>query len=253
MNNPLRPLRPAGLGDEALNGGLNLSILDGWWDEWYDGKNGWAIPTADGVDDPNHRDDLEAAALYDLIENSVASRFYDRDPRGLPTRWLEMVRHTITSLGPKVLATRMVSDYVQQLYVPSARAGRRVDAEAAQDLAAYRARSGMVDGQVDHESGVADSAQVGDEIQIRAFVTLGELRPEEVEVQVVYGRVTPADVLMDSSSQVLHLADSYEAGRFRYEGVIRLHRTGPFGYTVRVLPRHELMATPAEFGLVVNA
>src|SRR4030095_13357027 len=99
----------------ALNGGLTLSILDGWWDEWYDGNNGWAIPSADGVEDPERRDDLESAALSDPIENELAPRFYDHDADGVPQRWLEMVRHTLRSLGPKVLADRMVRDYVTTL------------------------------------------------------------------------------------------------------------------------------------------
>ena len=92
LNNPLRPLEACGTSGmkAALNGGLNLSIRDGWWDEWYDGDNGWAIPTADGVEDPDRRDELEAAALYDLVSKSVAPLFYDPAPtacRSAGSRW----------------------------------------------------------------------------------------------------------------------------------------------------------------------
>ena len=89
LNNPLRPLEACGTSGmkSALNGGLNLSIRDGWWDEWYDGENGWEIPTADGLADEGRRDDLEASALYNLLENSVGPEFYDRDDDGVPTSW----------------------------------------------------------------------------------------------------------------------------------------------------------------------
>ncbi|WP_088281965.1 alpha-glucan family phosphorylase [Kineosporia sp. A_224] len=259
LNNPLRPFEACGTSGmkSALNGGLNLSILDGWWDEWYDGENGWAIPTADGVDDPEHRDDLEAAALYDIIEGSVAPRFYDRDDRGMPTRWLEMVRHTLASLGPKVLASRMVADYVTRLYVPAADAARAMTPDAAKALAGFtsRVRRHWPAVRVDHveSDGVSDSPQVGDEVVVRAFVSLGELTPDDVEVQVVHGRVTPSDTLVDTVTATLRHAETYEAGRHRFDGTLTLRRTGAFGYTVRVLPRTDLLAGPAELGLVTNA
>jgi glycogen phosphorylase len=126
LNNPTRPLEACGTSGmkSALNGGLNLSIKDGWWDESYDGSNGWAIPTADGVRDPLRRDDLEAAALYDLLGQQVAPLFYDRGSDGVPQGWMSMVWHTLDTLGPRVQASRMVREYVEHYYRPAARTVR---------------------------------------------------------------------------------------------------------------------------------
>jgi starch phosphorylase len=262
LNNPLRPLEACGTSGmkAALNGGLNLSILDGWWDEWFDGENGWAIPTADGVDDADRRDDLEAAALYDLIEDQVAPRFYDRDERGLPVTWLGMVRHTLATLGPKVQATRMVADYVNELYVPAAAAGRALDGDGhpgAKALAAWKqtVRSEWGGVRVDHvESvGVGEVAQIGETLEVRAYVSLGSLRPEDVSVQVLYGRVSEADELNSFRTAELAWAEAYEAGRHAFAGSVRLVESGPFGYTVRVVPKNPHLSSVADTGLVANA
>ncbi|HQR26210.1 MAG TPA: alpha-glucan family phosphorylase [Nocardioides sp.] len=258
LNNPLRPYEACGTSGmkAALNGGLNLSILDGWWDEWYDGNNGWAIPSADGVADPERRDDLEAAALYDLIEREVAPRFYDVDEDGVPTRWIEMVRHTLRSLGPKVLATRMVRDYVRGLYAPAAGTARSLNSDfhGAAALATWkkRVRAAWPDVCVDHvqATGVGDDPEVGATLSVHASVALGDLTPDDVDVQVVHGVTTSEDVLVDSTTTSMTPSERGEDGRYRYEADVKIEQSGAFGYTVRVVPHNRALASDAELGLV---
>lgn len=261
LNNPLRPLEACGTSGmkAALNGGLNLSIRDGWWDEWFDGQNGWAIPTADGVADPERRDDIEARAIYDLLGSQVIPRFYETDRDGVPTRWVEMVRHTLRETGPKVLATRMVRDYVQQLYVPAAGSSRAM-AEGgygpARTEAGWRARL------LDHWStvrvahveatGAGDTPEIGSTLALRAEVELPGLTPSDVQVQAAYGRVDDADGLHEVTTRPM-THEHTEGSRHWFSATVPLERTGAFGYTVRVLPHSEHLADPAELGVVASA
>ncbi|RJO79408.1 glycosyltransferase family 1 protein [Nocardia panacis] len=257
LNNPLRPLEACGTSGmkSALNGGLNLSIRDGWWDEMFDGENGWAIPTADGVADEHRRDDLEANALYDLFERTVAPRFYDRDAAGMPVRWVEMVRHTLQTLGPKVLASRMVRDYTQRYYAPAAAAFHRAvgpDFAGARELAEYRRRvesawPAVKVVQVDTE-GLPDTPIIGAPMSLHARIDLGGLSAEDVVVQAVIGRVSPTDDLSEVS--VIAMAHTGFDVTDRFSVRMPVPVSGAVGYTVRVLPHHPLLSCDAELGLV---
>ncbi|MEU5631177.1 glycosyltransferase family 1 protein [Streptomyces rishiriensis] len=258
LNNPLRPLEACGTSGmkAALNGCLNLSVLDGWWDEWFQPDFGWAIPTADGAGtDPDHRDDVEAAALYDLLEQRITPRFYERGQAGLPDRWIEMVRRTLGLLGPKVLAGRMVREYVERLYTPAAHAHRTMAPDTARELARWKqqVRASWHAVRVDHvETSVATTtAELGTALALRVRVGLGDLTPDDVEVQAVSGRVDEEDRITDASTVPLKPTGGPDLeGRWVYEGPLSLDRTGPFGYTVRILPSHRLLASGAELGLV---
>ncbi|MGH3277829.1 MAG: alpha-glucan family phosphorylase [Trebonia sp.] len=257
LNNPLRPLEACGTSGMkvALNGGLNLSVRDGWWDEWYDGSNGWEIPTADGVADPGRRDELEASALYELIAKSVAPLFYDAGGDGVSRGWVEMLRHGLRSLGPLVQADRMVGDYVRNLYAPAAQASRALASggnETARGLAAWKTRvrqawSGV---RIEHVEADGTEPSLGAVLDVRVTTSLGGLSADDVCVEVVYGRLGEDDELVDPSSARLTPDDSAQAPHARFSGSVELGQPGPFGYTVRVLPSHPLLASHADLGVV---
>jgi glycogen phosphorylase len=257
LNNPLRPLEACGTSGMkvALNGGLNASVRDGWWDEWYDGANGWEIPTADGVSDPVRRDELEASALYELLGKSVAPLFYDASADGIPNGWIEMIRHALRSLGPLVPADRMVGDYVQHLYAPAAGASRALAAgefRAARELAEWkqRVRQAWHEVRIEHVEADGTEPSLGAVLDVRVTAALGSLTASDVAVEVVYGRPSEDDEIIEPCYVTLTPDESAQGPLTRFSGAVELGRPGPLGYTVRVLPSRPLLASRAELGLV---
>ena len=259
LNTPRRPMEACGTSGEkaALNGALNCSILDGWWDELYDGTNGWAIPSAETVGDQHLRDQLEAGSLFDLLERQIVPLYYEANPGRPPSRWLSRVRRSLRTLGPEVTASRMVRDYVERMYEPAATHGEALVADGyarAKALAAWKRRvltmwTTVAVKTVDETTAAAD---LGGDRTVAAVADLGQLGPDDVQVQVVHGPVGNTDEIVDAAASP-HGPGGAGDGPYRYEGTFTCDRPGRYGFTVRVVPSHPDLLTWAELGCMAVA
>ena len=260
LNNPRRPQEACGTSGmkSALNGGLNLSILDGWWHEMFDGDNGWAISSAEDVDDIERRDELEASALFDLLERQVVPLFYETYGGPVPRRWLKRVRKSLTSLGPRVTASRMVADYVERLYEPTA---ARTDTLAAEGLARARALAAWKQRvaeawhgvHVDRVDGDMAAVELGASRDVEAVVSLGSLSADDVDVQLVHGPVGQGDELTERTCVSMRPGGPADDDHARYVGSLECSRAGRYGLTVRIVPRHADLVDNSELGLAAWA
>jgi starch phosphorylase len=219
----------------------------------FDGRNGWAISSAEDLEDLARRDSLEAASLFDLLEHQVVPTFYDREDDDVPRRWIERVRHSLRTLGPQVVATRMVRDYVIEMYEPTARRADTMSADGhapARALAQWKQRVVAAWDDVRIESVESDDhdgvGDLGAKRTVSAVVSLGGLSVDDVQVELVHGSVGLSEELVHP--ECLPMAPSGDDGRFT--ATFELDRGGRYGYTVRVVPHHDDLVTPVELGCV---
>jgi glycogen phosphorylase len=260
LNNPRRPQEACGTSGmkAALNGGLNLSILDGWWHEMFNGENGWAISSAEDVEDLERRDRLEAGALFDLLERQVVPLYYERYGGPVPRRWIKKLRRSLSSLGPRVTASRMVDDYVTALYEPTAARTDLLTADGharARTLAAWkvRVRDEWHGVHVDRVEADVHAAHLGGSRSVEAVVSLGALEPDDVDVQLVHGPVGQGDELTERTIVSMTTNGATDDDHARYVGELSTERAGRYGFTVRVVPRHPDLVSPVELGLAAWA
>jgi starch phosphorylase len=259
LNNPRRPLEASGTSGMkvCVNGGLNLSILDGWWVEGYAGDNGFAIGHGEEYEDKTYQDDVESRAIYDLLEQEIVPLFYTRTSDGLPRGWLRMMKQSIASLCPVYSTSRMVAEYTRVAYLPS---GQRFFTLSANHLGKARAlsewRRRLVQGwsavrvtQV--EAQAQDPLHVGNELHVKARVHLGNLTPQDVQVQLFHGLVDSLeDIPVPETIPMTPQGSHPDAGHWLYTGTIPCRTSGQHGYAIRVLPHHPDLANPFEPGLV---
>ncbi|MCC6435173.1 MAG: alpha-glucan family phosphorylase [Acidimicrobiales bacterium] len=262
LNTPRRPLEACGTSGEkaALNGALNCSILDGWWDEMFTGDNGWAITSADRVEDVHRRDQLEADSLFGLLEQQIVPLFYDRSGDGLPHGWVERMRNAWRTLGPQVTAQRMVRDYVNELYEPIAARSVRLytpgDGFAqAKELTAWKQRVAQAWHQVhiDAVGPALPASEVGVSMTVTAQVALGALSQDDVVVQLLHGPVGEGGQLTDPTVVVMADDGAIDGQHRRYVASFAPDTAGRYGYTARVVTGRGELSPPLELGLIAWA
>ena len=247
LNTPLRPREASGTSGmkAAANGVLNLSILDGWWDEAYQPEVGWAIGRRETYDDRGYQDQVEAEALYGLLEQDVIPTFYDRGADKLPRLWIAHMKASIQTLCQFYNSHRMVGEYTERFYVPASDHYRELVAGGmarARALAAWKAHVGMNWSQVRVEAVDVESlkeVQVRSAFHVQARVQLGALTTDDVKVELYLGRMDARGELVEARTAAMLPVDQSTEGSFIYRASdVSCSGSGVHGLTVRVLPRH---------------
>ena len=258
LNNPLRPLEASGTSGMKLppNGGLNFSVLDGWWCEGYNGKNGWPIAPEITGGTPEFQNEVDIDSLFSILENQIIPLYYAKPDGRLPIAWLQLMRESIRSVTPVFNTHRMVKEYNEKLYEPAAQARQvlsQSDFRAARDLAEWK-HSIRVDWQQIRIDSVSTGDRrdlfVGDTLEVSARVFLGKVHPEHVLVQVYVGQTNDGKLEQPRTVDLTKVQPEPETGWFNFQGELAASESGSYGFNVRVIPRHPHLCQPHELRLI---
>jgi len=258
LNNPRRPYEASGTsGMKVLaNGGLNCSVLDGWWTEGYRPGVGWAIGDGQEFAHSDYQDQVDAEALYSLLENEIVPCFYERDRAGVPGRWVAMMKRSIQILVPTFSGDRMAKQYAEHFYLPAAERYRML---AQDDFAMakkvnewkFHIRDAWKDVRIDCvECKDAIEVAAGETVEVTAKVHLGALDPSEVVVEIYSSGLRPDGSLRNGHGVALEWVE-VENGEHTYKGSISTRIPGEHGFSVRVVPLNPDVLIPNELPLIV--
>jgi glycogen phosphorylase len=264
LNNPLRPLEASGTSGMKLppNGGLNFSVLDGWWLESYNGKNGWAIGEEIETGSEALQNEVDIASLYHILENQIIPLYYAKPDGKLPLAWIQLMRESIRTIVPVFNTRRMVQEYNERLYEPAASASGALTADNCQnarDLSAWKneirqkwSQLKVLEYHVAPAEPAPDVFFVGEQIEVIARVHLGDVKPEHVCVQAYYG---PAENNSIHNASLTNLSDCkhLENGDFEYRGLIPASDSGAYGLNVRIIPYNPHLTQDHELRLITWA
>ena len=259
LNNPLRPMEASGTSGMkcAPNGGINLSVLDGWWHEGFNGNNGWAIAAEISDGTVEFQSAVDANSLYQLLENQIIPLYYAKPDGKLPLAWLQLMRESIRSVTPVFNTHRMVKEYTERLYIPAARSHENFaqnGCEPATQLSQWKARTRKDWPQVrihDVQVGNKDRQNilVGESLQISAHVYLGDVDPNHVRVEAYHGEADNGGIKNPSVS-VLNASGRNGDGSYLYQGSVPASESGAYGFSVRVVPTHPHLMQSHELRLI---
>ena len=259
LNTPRRPYEACGTSGmkAAANGALNLSVLDGWWPEAYDGKNGWAIGSGEEYEDQDYQDKIDSNSLYELLEREVVPRFFDRGPDGLPNAWIDMMKNSMASICVKFNSHRMIEDYMNDYYVQAGLAHQILGEnrlERARELRDWKQKVRSLWDNVkilDVSLPGGDRVALGEQLEVTATIRLGGLTNEEVLVDLTHGPIgEDGDKVTNRDVTTMRSSEKLSEGVWRFSGTIPADETGVYGYGIRVLPFHPYLFSPLSMNLI---
>ena len=260
LNNPRRPLEASGTSGMKVppNGGLNFSILDGWWDEAYDGQNGWAIGNREEYTDLEYQDEVESNALYNVLENEIIPLYYERGRDDIPRQWVTAMKWSMQTVCPQFSTNRMVADYFNKFYTNASRRYINMtsdDFKKSKELKSWKDNIYSKWSKVSFENTMSEmpsrNLQVGSKFEVKTIVNLGNIAPDSVRVELYHGKLNMKDEITEPTIVEMKHSSDLGNGRHSFIGSLECVNTGQSGYAIRMYPYHKDLGYKFDMKMII--